>query len=78
MGCQFTDSESPGPADLMEEAVGFWMVGFLMVLESFFFEKSGDTSQDVQEDQVDEEDELYTQVQGNFLQLPAVVTWKNP
>lgn len=62
----------------MEEAVGFWMVGFLMVLESFFFEKSGDTSQDVQEDQVDEEDELYTQVQGNFLQLPAVVTWKNP
>lgn len=52
------------------------MVGFLMVFGSIFLEKSGDTSQDVQEDQVDEEDELYTQVKGNFLQLPACVTWK--
>lgn len=47
------------------------MVGFFGMV---FGNISGGTSQDVQEDQVDEEDELYTQVKGNFLQLLPLVS----
>lgn len=61
----------------MEEAAAA-ALGWWVFLGWFFGNISSGTSQDVQEDQVDEEDELYTQVKGIFCSCRLVSHGKIP